>query len=149
MRISLATHRGFVALMHTHLRWHLLLRAKAASRIQIYHKPLLRAALSCLQYFERQRCYYEIKKSLIEGPKQMNVYRKPVSPKPNEKVYSHLVLYNIWCAMSHAYKTGISDSICLAAGGGRVWVRLGRIRFSTRKALIKTSQCSKISSFLF
>ena len=33
--------------------------------------------------------------------------------------------------------------------GGRVWVRLGRIRFSARKALIKTSKCSQISSFLF
>ena len=41
-------------------------------------------------------------------------------------------------------RAGISNSIYL----GRVWMRLGHIWFSARKVLIKTSQCSQISSFL-
>ena len=37
----------------------------------------------------------------------------------------------------------------LGAVWGRVWVRMGHVRFSARKALIKASQCCQISSFSF
>ena len=37
----------------------------------------------------------------------------------------------------HPFKAVVSNSIYLGAAGGRVWVRLGRIRYSTKKALLK------------
>ena len=40
--------------------------------------------------------------------------------------------------------TGISNSIHVGGLGGGVWEGLGRIRFSARKAVIKTYQCSEI-----
>ncbi len=39
-------------------------------------------------------------------------------------------------------RAGVSNSIYLGAAGGRVWVRLGRIKYSTKKGaqLIQSSQ---------
>lgn len=47
-------------------------------------------------------------------------------------------------------RPGVSNSIYLGAAEGRVWVRLGRIWFSTRKALIKNfPMFSNIFIFIF
>ena len=53
--------------------------------------------------------------------------------------YQHirfLVTFASLSALQLAIRTGISNSIYLGAAGSRVWVRLGRIRFSARKAPI-------------
>ena len=42
------------------------------------------------------------------------------------------------------FKSGVSNSIYLGAAGGRVWVRLGHIRYSTKKSFVKKKKKSNL-----
>ena len=41
------------------------------------------------------------------------------------------------------FKSGVSNSNYLGAAGGSIWMRLGRIRYSTKKTFLKKSKLLK------